>query len=219
MTLTMEELVAKIQGMETTVTKQGEELAAVTKDRDELTKKLEEIEKAFPPAKKPAGEPDMDDAAKKALEVSKAKDEAVQKEMADLRKQAEEATAIAKAEREARIDMEFAKKAETEYPNVPGEPAMKGKLLKAIDAFDDDLKKFATETLKASNDAITKAFTEVGALSLEKAAGSPEAELNKMATEYQKANTGMTFEKAYDAVAQTPAGAALYQKAELAKQK
>lgn len=211
-----------------TVTKGQSDLAAVTA-------KLEALEKA---GKKPKGEcdgdPEMDDAAaakKKAEQdaLEKAKNEIpeplrkqmesmekaleeTKKGLADAKKGQEEALSIAKAEREARELMALEKRAETEFPNVPGDATTKAQLLKQIEAMPDEVKKFALETLKSTNDSVGQSFEEKGSSYSPTVAIGKKAALDALDTmakalfEKRKGEEGFTYEKAYAEAIQSPDG-------------
>lgn len=124
---------------------------------------------------------------------------------------AENAEKIAKEEQEKREVQEFTKQAETDYPNLPGTPEVKGSILKAIAGMAKEVGDGLTAMLKAGNEGIAdgKLFKEAGQGGTP-TTGSPEAELDKLAKE-EAAKTNTTFAKAYSAVLGTERGNELYQ--------
>jgi len=116
-------------------------------------------------------------------------------------------------ERQARELIEFTKQAEGMYPNLPGESAAKGKVMKYLADADTDVRETLTGMLKAGNEGIevSKAFDELGSSTVPVGGGTPLAKLNKMA-EDKAAEDSITFAKAYNEVLETPEGAALYEK-------
>ncbi len=117
---------------------------------------------------------------------------------------------IAKAEKAKREDAEFAKTAETEYKNLPGDPIAKGKVLRAIDGFDKVAKETLIAMLKAGNVAMSKSkvFDELG--SNEVSEDSAEGQLNKLA-KAEAADKDVSFAKAYTTILKTEAGRKLYE--------
>lgn len=130
----------------------------------------------------------------------------IYKSMVSKLEKAEKDAAIEKALRE---EAEFVKKAETEYPNLPGKPEEKGKVLKAISKMASEDSKYIMETLSKANAILKSAFTEIGASG---EAESKEAleKLNKMASDVAS-KEGITFQKAFDKVLNTPEGQQLYE--------
>lgn len=117
------------------------------------------------------------------------------------------------ASQEATANMALEKRAEEELPHVPGTVQQRAAMLKALDGIEDEGNRAAAHAaLKAQNDAMAFAFTTKGHVAATSPAGSPEAELEKMAAEHQAKNPGMSMEKAHADVMATPAGAELYAK-------
>ncbi len=116
---------------------------------------------------------------------------------------------IAKDEKDARESAEFTKSAETLYKNLPGDPDVKGKVLKATEGLSKDVKEALTTMLKSGNEAMSKSrmFDEIG--SGEVGEDSAEGKLNKMAEVYADENK-VTFAKAYATVIKTKEGQKLY---------
>lgn len=117
---------------------------------------------------------------------------------------------------EARDDATFAKRASDEFPHLAGTTEERALVLKAISKMDDKAKAAAEAILKAAEGHAKFAFSRAGAGGGALPGGelTPEAKLNKMAEEYQKANAatpGMTFAKAYDHVIKANPG--LYEEA------
>jgi hypothetical protein len=116
--------------------------------------------------------------------------------------------AIAKSEREAREDMEFEKRAGADLQHMPGETVAKVALLRAVGTIEDaEVRKAVEESLKAQNAEMAKAFTRVGATGEGKT--DPENKIDALAKAKAKAD-GISFEKAYDEVIETPEGRELY---------
>lgn len=117
---------------------------------------------------------------------------------------------IAKDEKDARESAEFTKSAETLYKNLPGDPDVKGKVLKAADGLAKDVKEALTTMLKAGNEAMVKSkmFKEIGVD--EVGEDSAEGKLNKMAEVYAE-EKNVTFAKAYTVVLKTKEGRKLYE--------
>lgn len=111
---------------------------------------------------------------------------------------------------EKAANAEFAKRAGTELQHLPGEEAAKVAILKAVDGIkDEDLKKQATELLKANNEAMAEAFKKKGS-SGNGADSSADDQLTVLAKKYAEDNK-VDFNKAYDAVLQTKEGKELYE--------
>jgi hypothetical protein len=117
--------------------------------------------------------------------------EPIRKEFAELKKRTEEAEAIAKAEREARLLADFTKRAEAELPNTSGKPEEKGALLKRLS---EKLEKADFETvltqLKKADKAMAPNFREVG--SGRAVEGSARAQLEARAQEIRKSDPRAT---------------------------
>lgn len=105
------------------------------------------------------------------------------------------------------------KRAEAELPNLPGTAAERAALLKSVESItDEDQRKAALAALKAGSNAMSKAFSFSGHGG-ESPAGTPEAELEKLAKSHNEANPKLTPEQAYDAVLKTAKGKELYTQA------
>lgn len=109
---------------------------------------------------------------------------------------------INKRDEEAR----FAKRAETEWPNLAGSAVAKGRLMKALEGLDSDDRDAIEKALKAADSAVEFMTKAVG--HVEKDENTPMAKLEKMADEHFKKNGG-TREAAMAAVTDTPEGRAL----------
>jgi flagellar biosynthesis/type III secretory pathway protein FliH len=115
---------------------------------------------------------------------------------------------------ETHEDSSFAKAARTDYANLPEDSTVE--LLKAAEAITDpDKKKKALEALRAASKAAGSKFKVIGgggpvSKRGEGGDGDANAKLDEMAKAHQAANTGMSFEKAYTAVLDTPEGKALF---------
>jgi hypothetical protein len=116
-----------------------------------------------------------------------------------------------KIEKEARQTVEYTKMAEGLYPNLPGDSAAKGSVMKTIASLPKEQQTTLTGMLKAGNEGIemSKAYDELGTSYTNGSEDSPVAKLNKMA-EDRSADKKITFAKAYDEVLQTEEGADLY---------
>ena len=122
----------------------------------------------------------------------------------------EKSEKIAKEEREKRIEKEYQDKAESEYPNLPGNPIEKGKFLRVVESLSDEkVKKVGLSMLKSGDEAMIDLFKEIGAggTILE---DSPEGKLNKMAEDISKAKN-ISFAKAYTEALETEDGQKLYE--------
>jgi len=156
----------------------------VEKLEDALLESRDELAKAY--AKVEADEVQEDDILKSA-------DPAVQQFVEELRKQAEEAQSIAKAEREARLQREFVEKAEA-FDNLPTNTEDLGALLKAIhEVVDTETFGKVEELLRTSDELIGKsAWDEIGS-----GMSTPGADkIEELAKAHQQEHGG-TFEQAY----------------------
>ncbi len=101
----------------------------------------------------------------------------------------------------------FAKRASDDFSHLAGSTEERAAVLKYLDGAPAEVKASAEAILKAAEGHAKFAFSRAGAGGgFEKGEGeTPEAKLTKLAKEYEKAHAstpGMTFAKAYDAVAQ-----------------
>lgn len=119
----------------------------------------------------------------------------------------------------AQATVEIEKRCGDLFKHLKGDMPAKVALLKAVDGIGEVATRDAVmEMLKANDAGLGEALktlgTQTGATVSE-----PEAKLNKMAEDYMAAHKaeGMTFAKAYDIVAQTPEGSALYKELYLSK--
>lgn len=123
------------------------------------------------PEAKPTEKPDGDTEAQLSKEAAKLSPEAraelekQQKEIADLKKQAESAVAaLKKAEDEREVEKAISKAA-TDFPNLPVPASELGPIMKSVnEKLDTKLVEKLVQALKAGNDAIarSKDFEEVG---------------------------------------------------------
>jgi anion-transporting ArsA/GET3 family ATPase len=105
---------------------------------------------------------------------------------------------------------ELVKRVSVEIPHLAGAPAMKGAVLKAIDAIaDDEVRKAAHAMLKGANTLASKLTREFGTVAPEET--DAMTELNKMAEEYA-VEKKVTFAKAFADVTRTGRGAELFAK-------
>lgn len=125
-----------------------------------------------------------------------------------LAKRADEQDAEIRKLRDEQSQSEFAKRAATEFPNLPA--ASTAALLKAAASLSADEQTAAIEGLTAQNAAAAKNFGFRGSAgAVSKGSGDAEAKLDEMAKSLA-AKSGKTFEAAYADALQTPEGAALY---------
>ena len=119
------------------------------------------------------------------------------------------------AEKRARTS-ELEKRANDELGRYPGEVAHKAVMLEALEGITDPAARATvSQILKAGNDALGLSFKSHGTAAPTPTFGKdvdPAAEIDRRATEVQKANPGMTIEKARVKVLETPEGDALYAK-------
>lgn len=101
-------------------------------------------------------------------------------------------------------------KAERDIPYLPGEPALKGRALLAINKMDGDVAKTLEAMLKSGDEAFRRLTHEVG--HNQPSADSPEAQLDALAEAYAK-EEGVSFQKAYSEILDSEAGSKLYAKA------
>lgn len=129
-----------------------------------------------------------------------------------LAKRADEATKLAKTERDAREASELRKRATDTFPNLPGTVEAKAELLKSLESITDEgVRKSAIESVKAGDTAMTSIFVRKGSLGsgLEGSAGS---QLDTLAKSYAETHK-VDYHKAYDAVLNTDEGKKLYDQA------
>lgn len=216
--------------MQAALKKAEEDTKAAEKDRDDALAKAEtaEAEKAelekmagggkAKPAKGDEDDEDDDEKMKKAElpEAVRAHLEKADAEMVELRKRAESAEEIAKAERETRETAEFIQKAEKELPHM-GDPEVVGKRLKK---FSETLEKAEFDEYFREQAAINEQLRK-GSIEAEygrsgdrppapSAPGLPEA--MKKAEELQKSDPNMSSAEAFRRAMRDPAVAAQYEK-------
>jgi hypothetical protein len=105
---------------------------------------------------------------------------------------------------------ELVKRVSAEIPHLSGAPAMKGAVLKAVDAIaDDEVRKAAHAMLKGANTLASKLTREFGTVAPEET--DAMSELNKMAEDYA-VEKKVTFAKAFAEVTLTGRGAELFAK-------
>lgn len=130
-------------------------------------------------------------------DIFKSADPAVQAAVEELRKRADEAESIAKAEREARLQREFIEKAQS-FQNLPTANEELGSLLKTLAAsLDEDTFGKIETVLREADGLIGKsAWDEIGSGMTPSPSHDKAEELAKaMATE-----KGITYEQAYSEV-------------------
>ena len=134
----------------------------------------------------------------------------------------DEARKTASAEARAK-DAEYSKRAVEELAHIPGTVAVRAAMLKAVDAIPDEAeRKAALEALHAQNAEIGKAFDSLGVTGVTARSADPgtagasgseaERKLDEMAKQLQAAKPGLSFEKAYQQVLESPEGSKLYTK-------
>jgi hypothetical protein len=216
--------------MQAALKKAEEDTKAAEKDRDDALAKAEaaEAEKAelekmagggkAKPAPKGDDDEDDDEKLKKAElpEAVRAHLAKADAEMVELRKRAESAEEIAKAERETRETAEFIQKAEKELPHM-GDPEVVGKRLKK---FSETLEKAEFDEYfreqAAINEQLRKGSIEAeygrsgGRPAAPSAPGLPEA--MQKAEELQKSDPNMSSAEAFRRAMRDPAVAAQYEK-------
>jgi hypothetical protein len=111
---------------------------------------------------------------------------------------------VAKAEAQAEL-VELSKKAEREFPNLPGTDVEKGLMLRAINGLDKAVSEPIIKMLKAGNESMTKLFIEKGTSREDETGSSAEAQLDMMAKamvveNVSKGDGKLTFAKAYTKV-------------------
>ena len=105
---------------------------------------------------------------------------------------------------------ELVKRVSAEIPHLSGAPAMKGAVLKAVDAIaDDEIRKAAHAMLKGANTLASKLTREFGTVAPEET--DAMSELNKMAEDYA-VEKKVTFAKAFAEVTRIGRGAELFAK-------
>lgn len=155
--------------------------------RKAVEKKVEDLETQVEKSASDSGEEvdidklDVPDSVKKYLKKQESETQAAQE--------------MAKREREARLEVEFNKKAEA-YDNV-GDTSEIAKVLKKASSLDEDLLSTLESLFKAAQERLEKSelFKEAGDEG-EEVEGA-EAELEKKAKEYMEKSTDMTYEKAF----------------------
>ena len=118
-----------------------------------------------------------------------------------------QAAQLAKAE-DNRTETELVAKARTDYPNVPGEPLDKARVLKALDKVDPKVRETVEKIMAFANKAASDRLSELGGGG-EIEIGTAEQELNKLAKAHATEHK-VDFAKAYDHV--LTSNPALYQK-------
>ena len=218
--------------MQAALVKAEEATKAAEKDRDDALAKAEAAEKDKAELEKQAGggkakpapkgeddEDEMDDEKMKKSELPEAVRAHLEKadaEMVELRKRAESAEEIAKAERDERVKAEFIQKAEKELPHI-GAPEVVGARLQKL-----------SETL--SKEEFDEFYREQSAINEQLRKGSVEAEYGRSgqrsappstpglpeamakAEELQKSDPNMSSAEAFRRAMRDPAVAAQYEK-------
>ena len=160
--------------LEKTIPDNTEEIAELKKqleakqgEAEEVTKlqaRIDELEKVAKPEPKP------EDIWKGVSTEVKEKFEAMEKSLedskGDTKKAQEEATEArkdTKVEKDARELAEFTKTAEKDYPNLPGTPEEKGRLLKSLsEKFEGKDLETALKMFKAGDEGVAKSLVTLG---------------------------------------------------------
>lgn len=129
---------------------------------------------------------------------------------AHLAKRADETAKENAVLKAAQADTAVEKRVTDLFKHLKGEMPAKIALLKSVEAIADEATRAAAiEMLKANDAGLGEAMKTLGTQAgLVKSA--PEAKLNKMAEDLMATDKSLTFAKAFDTVAQTPEGVALY---------
>lgn len=220
--MTPEEMQAALKKAETERDEALKKAEAAEADKAKLESEKAELEKMAgggkaKPAKGDDDEDDEDEMKKAELpEAVRAHLEKADAEMVELRKRAESAEEIAKAERETRETAEFIQKAEKELPHM-GDPEVVGKRLKK---FSETLEKAEFDEYfreqAAINEQLRKGSIEAeygrsgGRPAAPSAPGLPEA--MQKAEELQKSDPNMSSAEAFRRAMRDPAVAAQYEK-------
>jgi hypothetical protein len=146
-----------------------------------------------------------EEAINKMVEMQKALDEVTAALAAKEDEIAKKEAEIAKADEEA-IAKSFIEKAEAEFPNVAGEPAIKGAFLRKLESLDDASKEFAVGLLKVADSIGENLSKEIGSQASTACAKDKLDALAKALAEKE----GITHAAAYAKVSETPEGSALY---------
>jgi len=102
------------------------------------------------------------------------------------------------------------KRAKEELPNYPGETSIHAEIVRAVEGIEDEeTRKAAFAAIKAGNEALGKSFVEIGGHDNRVEVGGPEAQLDKLAKDYAKANK-VSEPEAYAKVLETEEGQRLY---------
>lgn len=148
-----------------------------------------------------------------------------EEQLAEMQKDSDAlAEKLAKSERAAEAAT-FEKRAAVEIPNLRGTPEQKGAILKAVEGIPDEATRtVAVECLRSASQAMASLFVRPGigggVAPISASADNPEAKLDALALEIQKAEGGeakCSFAKAYDMALSRPDGAALYAEIDAAK--
>lgn len=127
-------------------------------------------------------------------------------------KRADESAKALADERVARTNDLLRKRAETEFPNLPGTVETKVALLKAVDAVEPAAKDEVLKILKASDAGLVEAMKRAGTSAAGPEAGSPEAVIESLVKAHMEKNPSVTYAKAYTEVVSKGAGAEAYAK-------
>lgn len=206
----------KVADLESQIAKLTKDLETATASITDLTKQVNDTKAAKETAEKALAD------VNKSIEVAKTDETMVIKDGdkdVTIRKSEvgdaswamfkSQAARIEKAESE-RAEVVFTKRAQEEIGALPGEPTLKGKVLKAIeDIADKDVREATIAALKAGNAAMKSGFRPVGVDGGGNSGDDAASKLDKMAREHA-ATAKVSFEKAYDVVLQSDEGRRLY---------
>ncbi len=113
---------------------------------------------------------------------------------------------------EDKVTATYEKRAEAELGHLPGDVAVRGAMLKAIDGIEDESQREAAlNALKAQDEALAVAFKAAGH-DASPAPGSPEDKLDDLAKTYNESNPDLSIEQSMTAVLKTTEGHELYAK-------
>lgn len=214
--MTVEELTKKQEELEASIaalTKRAEDAefeAHIAKlgDRAEAYESLSKEDKE---AYRKADEPTRNQMLDKADDaLSKADEpevpEVIQKQLDSIKKQLEDETAkrvaaeaVAKQANDAREMAELIKRAETEFPGLPGTPEEKGKVLKSLTKLSDEEQKEVEKLLAAGNACLTKITDGVGKDVSKGGDNAASVQLEKLA-EKRATEKGISKAVAYEQV-------------------
>lgn len=198
--------VKKVADLEKSVSDLGTQKTALEKSLSDLEKKHAAAEAEIAQLKKDAEVAKTDEVVKIAgVEMRKSV-------VGDATFAVVKAQAAETAELQKRLELSaFEKSAEASWPMLPGTPAEKAVVAKAVAGLPEDVRK-SLETMLLSGNTAMVDMTKTRGQRGEIAKSSPEGQLEVLAKALLAKEPALgTFEKAYAAVAETPEGRALYE--------